>query len=76
MDNNSRMDRAKNYQRMEKNCDTKQQEQSITERKTDMGWRHHGSFAVKVGLGLPLEGWVEFDQTEKRQRKEQSSTWA
>lgn len=27
-----------------------------------MDWRHHGSFVVKVGLGLPLEGWVEFDK--------------
>lgn len=37
-----------------------------------MDWRHHGSFAVKVGLGLPLEGWVELDSAGKMWRKEQS----
>ena len=29
--------------------------------------RHHGSSAVKAGLGLPLEGWEEPDQTRKGQ---------
>lgn len=40
-----------------------------------MDWRHHGSFAVKVGLGLPLEGWVEFDWTRKKLKREQSNLW-
>ena len=29
--------------------------------------RHHGSSTVKAGLGLPLEGWEEPDQTRKEQ---------
>lgn len=55
------MDRAKTNRRMKKNFGTNSKNSKLLKRKTDMDWRHHGSFAVKVGLGLPLEGWVGFD---------------
>lgn len=35
--------------------------------KADIDCRYHGSFVFEVGLGLPLEGWVELDQTSKKQ---------
>lgn len=37
-----------------------------------MDWRHHGSFVVKAGLGLPLEGWVEFDWEKARRAEERA----
>lgn len=59
---------------MEKDCDTNSKN-SKSLRQTDRDWRHPGSFAVKVGLGLPLEGWVESDRTRKKLRREHSNLW-